>query len=279
MLKLGSRKGINLARWTKPETHVMDIASKKPVTCGIDQKVRDVLPVFVKKFRRLPVIDRENRVRGMLSAADILHVLGGWGRYGRIRPPERLDTRIRRVMSPHLALMDKNVELPKALSFFKKHKHGAYPVLYRKRLVGIVTEWDIVRQMRGNTGVKVADIMVRKPLVAQDSYGIVDVAKMLAMGGFRRLPVVRKGLLVGMVTPRDILRFLLEKKVPHRLQSQTQPVKSIMERRVVAIKPDQDVHEAVKIMVGKKIGGLPVMEDHDVIGIVTERDVVDVVEF
>lgn len=279
MFKLGSRQGIGIRKWVKPDTKVIDIASKNPVTCKLRQRVRDVLGVFARKYRRMPVLDEEGRVRGMLNSTELVQVLGGWRKYGRITPLNRLGMQVHRIMSPGVTHLDKNTDLAGALHAFRKNRFGAYPVTYRHSLVGIVTEWDLVRQIRGNTGIKVSDLMVRRPIVAQSSYGVIDVAKMLGMGGFRRLPVVKKNMLVGMVTPRDILRYLLAKRIPHRLQEQKQPVYSIMEKRVVSVSPRQDVHDAVKIMISQKIGGLPVIEDQQLIGIITERDVVGVLEF
>lgn len=279
MLKLGPAKGISIAQWVRPETRVFDIASKNPVTCRMEQKIEDVVELFVKMYRRVPVIDENGHVRGMLSATDVLNALGGWGEHGKIPPQKRLGIRVKKVMSQHAIHMDKNMEVPLALSMFKKHRFGAYPVLYRRALLGIVTEWDIVRQVRGKTGVRIGDIMVRKPIVAQASYSVTDIAKMLGMGGFRRLPVVNRGLLVGMITPRDILKFLFENRILPTLHEQKQPVTRIMEQHVVTIKPNEDVYEAVKIMIGQKIGGLPVIEEHQITGIVTERDIVDAVKF
>ena len=275
MFKLGAVKGINLGRWVKPETRVQDIASKKPATCMMDQRLRDVLHLFSKNYRRMPVVDKDGHVRGVLSATDILNVLGGTGKYKRIRQKDRTSTKARRMMSSHVFHLDKNTTLPTAIETFKKHKVGSYPIIYRSKLVGLMTEWDLVRQIRGNTGVKVSEIMVRKPLVAQDTHSVADVAKMLAMGGFRRLPVVNKGLLVGMITPRDILRHLHSNRLAEKLPEQKQPVSRVMEKNVVTIRADQDVHEAVRIMISRKIGGLPVMEHQELGGIVTERDVVD----
>ncbi len=275
MFKLGAVKGIYLGRWVKPETRVIDIASKKPVTCMLDQRLRDVLHLFSKNYRRMPVLSKEGQVRGMLSATDLLNVLGGWGKYSRMRQKERASTTARRMMSSHVFHLDKNVTLPSAIESFKKHKVGSYPVIYRSKLVGLMTEWDLVRQIRGSTGVKVSEIMVRKPLVAQVSHSVADVAKMLGMGGFRRLPVVNKGLLLGMITPRDILRHLHSNGLAEKLPEQRQPVSRVMEKNVVTVRADQDVHEAVRIMISQKIGGLPVMEHQELAGIVTERDVVD----
>jgi CBS domain-containing protein len=126
---------------------------------------------------------------------------------------------------------------------------------------------------------KVSDVMVRRPMVAQDHNSVSDVARMMAVGGFRRLPVVKKRILVGVVTPRDVLSFLRDNRLLGRLQEQKQDVTGIMNAEVVTVGPDLDVFEAVKLMVSRKTGGLPVVEEHELVGIITERDIVDVVGF
>jgi CBS domain-containing protein len=279
MLKIGPVRPIRISRWVKPETRLLDIASKSPVACGPTQRMADVVPMFSKRFRRLPVVDRKGSVKGMLSSSDVLRVLGGWGKFGRTKPADRPRTRVSSAMSPRVFRLDKNLDLQSALAAFKKHRAGAYPVMYRGALQGLATEWDVVRQIRGGTGVKVRDIMVRKPLVAQAGHGISDVAKMLALGGFRRLPVMNKGVLVGVVTPRDILGFLHANGLEGKLHEQGKPVRSIMERSVVSVNPGRDVHDAVKVMISRKIGGLLVTEGDELAGIVTERDVVDAAVF
>jgi predicted transcriptional regulator len=196
-----------------------------------------------------------------------------------VSPRKRSAASVKDVMSSHLFHLDKNASLPDTLAFFKKHRSGAYPVTYRKKLMGFVTEWDIVRQIRGRTGMRAGDIMIRKPIVADVKYSIADVSKMLTLGGFRRLPVVDKGVLVGIVSPRDVINYLIENNLADKLPKQKDSVKTVMEKKVTTIHPSEDVFEVVKIMVGKKIGGLAVMEDHDFVGIITERDIVDISEF
>jgi len=187
--------------------------------------------------------------------------------------------KVKSAMSSHLLDIDKNMHLEDVLDFFKKHRKGAYPIVYRKCLVGVVSEWDIVRQIRGKTGIKISDVMVRRPMVSQEHNSVADVSRMLAVGGFRRLPVVKNGILTGVVTPRDVLAFLKGNRLLNKLQSQKDDVTSIMKRDVITVEPDMDLHEAVKVMISKKIGGLPVVDDHELMGIITERDIVDVVEF
>ncbi len=278
MLKLGGGKSLKISDWLKDDVTVLYISSKAPVSCRINQKLREIIPNLAGQYRRLPVLNRDGHVRGMISATDVLRVLSGMGKK---RPGVKslTDMTVRTAMSPHLIEVDKNMKVRDVLGFFKKHRKGAYPVVYRKGLVGVVSEWDIVRQIRGKTGLKVSDVMVRKPMVAQDYNSVADVARMMSVGGFRRLPVVKNRILIGIVTPRDILAFLRKNRLLTRLQNQKQEITRIMKSNPVTVEPGMDLSEAVKLMVSRKIGGLPVVEDHELVGIVTERDVVDVVEF
>jgi CBS domain-containing protein len=279
MLKLGRPAGIRLSKFVKDDVRLYDISSKNPVTCRTSQSLKAVLPSFAQKYRRLPVLDSGGALKGILSATDILRVLGGWGRFRKKSPRERAGVKVSGMMSKDLLTLDVDKSLPDVLSFFREHRFGSYPVTRKRELVGIVSEWDVVRQIRGKTGIRVLDVMVKKPLVADEKYSIHDVAKILCMGGFRRLPVVKKGILIGIVTPRDILRYLHENKAVQKLEKQNGPVRDVMEKNVVSVGRYEDVFEAVQIMVSKKIGGITVTEDQELLGIITERDIVDATDF
>ena len=96
--------------------------------------------------------------------------------------------------------------------------------------------------------------------------------------GIRHLPVVEGKRLVGIVTDRDLrqaapsgatslsiheLHYILEKLT----------VREIMTKRVATIRPDQTVEDAALLLLGHRIGGLPVVRDGDLIGIITETDI------
>ncbi|HSB70009.1 MAG TPA: CBS domain-containing protein [Candidatus Methylomirabilis sp.] len=96
--------------------------------------------------------------------------------------------------------------------------------------------------------------------------------------GIRHLPVVDGTRLVGIVTDRDLrqaspsqatslsiheLHYLLEKLT----------VQHIMTTRVITVRPDQTVEEAAMLLLGHRIGGLPVVQDGQLRGIITETDI------
>ena len=279
MLKLGGGRSIRLSKWLAPGTTLLDICSGKIVSVGVKDSVEDVLEIFAKKFRRAPVIDDRGYVRGMVSASDVLKVLGGWLEFSRIEPRKRLDVKMGDIMSAHLLHIDGKMDLPSVIDYFRRHRRGAFPVLRQKKLEGMITEHDIVRQIKGKTGIRTREAMVRKPIVAQDTYTTSDVAKMLSMGGFRRLPVMRDGALVGIITPRDILGYLYQNNLTEKVRWQGHPVRSIMTEDVATTGPDADLHEAVRVIVERKVGGLPVVSGSDLLGIITERDIVDAVQY
>lgn len=92
--------------------------------------------------------------------------------------------------------------------------------------------------------------------------------KLMQDSALHHLPVVDSGgNLVGIAAERDLLLA-----AAHYLQSEVE-VGDIMHRGVVTATPDMSVAEAASLMVSKRIGGLPVVNDaKQVIGIITETD-------
>ena len=84
----------------------------------------------------------------------------------------------------------------------------------------------------------------------------------------RRLPVVDDdGRLVGIVVERDLLVAAMR-----YLQSRVE-IGDVMTRNVVSVGPDTDLNDVARTMLERKIGGLPVVEDGRLVGIITESDI------
>ncbi len=113
----------------------------------------------------------------------------------------------------------------------------------------------------------VGDFMTTDLLTAQKEDIIDFVAEMMQWKRIRYTPVEdQKGRLVGLVTSRLLLQYFTDKKkVP-------KTVKDIMIRKPVTATPSTTIMEAMSLMRSHKIGCLPVVQDHELVGIFTEMD-------
>jgi acetoin utilization protein AcuB len=98
--------------------------------------------------------------------------------------------------------------------------------------------------------------------------------------GIRRLPVVRNGKLVGIVTDRDVRQAwasqatsLSTHELLYLLDRVT--VQEVMTPKVFTVTSETPLVEAARLMHDGKIGGLPVVEGGAVVGIITETDLLE----
>jgi CBS domain-containing protein len=93
---------------------------------------------------------------------------------------------------------------------------GAVPVLEGERLVGILTERDIMRAVAGGIGADtvVADYMTPGPETMEPDEPIKQAAVLMIHGGFRHMPIVEGEQVVGMLSIRDLMRVVLEDSAP-----------------------------------------------------------------
>jgi len=124
----------------------------------------------------------------------------------------------------------------------------------------------------------VRDIMQAHPLSATLETRLPHLLRLLQRRGFRHVPVVDAGKLVGIVSDRDIKQSMIsaasmaEGRERERLLDEL-TAGQIMAREVVTIGPMFGVEEAARLMATRKISALPVTEEDRLVGIVTETDV------
>jgi acetoin utilization protein AcuB len=107
-------------------------------------------------------------------------------------------------------------------------------------------------------------IMTRHPETIHPDDTLSKAKEMMDVGGFRRLPVVKDGEIVGMLTERNLRE--------HSGYLESTKVNVAMSTPVVSVGPSSTVQEATRLMLRHKIGGLPVVDRGKLVGIVTTID-------
>jgi len=126
---------------------------------------------------------------------------------------------------------------------------------------------------------RIRDMMTRNPMTVDSETLVMDARKIMKENNVRRLPVVDKGKLLGIVTKHDILEASPSPATSlsvHELNYllSKMKVKEIMKKNPVTLTPDTPFEEALKIGQEKKIGSFPVVENGKLVGIATESDIV-----
>lgn len=93
----------------------------------------------------------------------------------------------------------------------------------------------------------------------------------------RHIPIVdQNNALVGLVTHRDLLKVSIQAVVQYDETAKESlrhvSIAKIMQKQILTTTPDADVRQAASQMLDKKIGCLPVIENNELVGIVTEAD-------
>jgi len=124
---------------------------------------------------------------------------------------------------------------------------------------------------------RIRDIMTWDVVTVSSDTPIMEARKIMNAHNIRRLPVVDKGKLIGMISRDGITRAspspatsLSVWEINYLVAKMT--VKDIMSKALVTVTPDTTVESAVSLAQNKGVGALPVLEDGTLVGIVTTDD-------
>jgi len=130
---------------------------------------------------------------------------------------------IRDIMSSPVFTVDEDASIQDAAEILREKNIGCVVVLKDNKLKGILTERDITKKIVATnklpSQIKVREVM-RSPVVTIDPKTPIYKASIIMLkGGFRRLPVVEKGKVIGIVTETDIEKALMEYAIEEQDES------------------------------------------------------------
>jgi acetoin utilization protein AcuB len=127
----------------------------------------------------------------------------------------------------------------------------------------------------------VGDWMTKKPFTIEEDASVIEAIHLLKEKNIRRLPVMKKGRLVGVVTEKMLYGYMPAKATSldqwelHYLLSRT-PVRAAMNPKPHTVSPDTPIADAAKLLRDRKLNGVLVVNDRaDLVGLLTTTNALE----
>jgi CBS domain-containing protein len=278
----------------KHDGEILSVAKSTVTTLAQTTPIYDAIQIMTKKgFRRIPIANPGTRaLEGIVTATDIIDYLGGGKKFEIIQTRyggnifKAINEQIRLIMTKKVVSIQSSAKISEAIQAMTRANLGGLPVVDEdNRIKAIITERDIALLFADRlSGVTVAQLMSEEVITALSQTTIFETEQLMAMQGFRRLPIISDGKVAGIITTMDIIRFFGSGEVFKYLQSGTiiqvlnTPALKIATKDVETIEPTADVGQAARIMQDKDIGAVPVTRSGKLVGIITERDFFKIID-
>ena len=251
---------------------VQSIMSTEFPTVSSDDRIADVLAVMKdSKYQDVPVVDG-GEFAGMVSYASILR-----------KKSVTLDAKVKGLVK-NLPTVTADMEITKIAEMMVSTNCRQLPVLTGKKVTGIIQRnrlIEIVRDIKALKEIKVWEIMSNPVESVRVNDLMDDALELMIREDYRTIPVINEtNEVVGIVGMREIIdnNWKKDNKTIGDLEKSARSqitVESIALTSVKTISWDEDIASAVDIMVENKISTLPVIEGKELVGVLTEYDVIE----
>ncbi len=283
-----------MAKFNNRFGSVMDLASRNVITIPPTSTIMTSMKTMVKySFRRVPIADAgTKRLEGIITSMDILNFLGGGEKYRLVKEKYHgnliaaINEEVREIMEKDVISIDYSSSWEDALELLLNNNVGGAPIVDEDdRVVGIITERDIMVFLatRARYEGQVKDFMTRGVITAEPDMSIENAMKLMVKKRFRRLPVVKDGILLGMLTSSTMVQYFSGEAFKLLITGNAedvlnQPVSTILNnekilkyREPLVVRPEENVSDVVRKMIEKNQAAALVAKD-GLEGIITERD-------
>jgi len=122
-----------------------------------------------------------------------------------------MSVRMRDIMVPKVVTTTNNSTLEEAVKLMNDHEIGCLIVTENKKAVGILTERDLLKRILAKSEdlkrIRVEEVMSTPLISVEPTVEIGDASKLMFEKNIKKMPIIRKGELLGLVTLTDILRI------------------------------------------------------------------------
>ena len=180
---------------------------------------------------------------------------------------------VKNLMSKTLITIDKDQSLADALKLLRKNRISRLPVLNNKELVGIVSERDIAAKLGSSkyesmpaSRLHVSSVMVKDVISVPQTMQLDEVANIMLDNGIGSVPVMDGDKMVGIVSKADFVTLAVDGEYNKIC------TKDLMTKDIKTVSPTERLVHARRVSLDSKVGRLPVMDDDELVGMITSKD-------
>ena len=177
---------------------------------------------------------------------------------------------VEKVMASPVKTIDKDQTIPAALDIMAKFGISAIPVTEESRLIGLITELDIVDRLGSSragklspASIHISSVMELNPEVVEPSTDMFEAAQMLFKRKERALLVVKDEEIVGIITNTHFVQQCCDITGIR--------VGDLQLEKPISVSPTDRVVHARQVLLTKNMPGLPVFDGGKIIGLVTKK--------
>ncbi|MCH7556323.1 MAG: CBS domain-containing protein [Planctomycetes bacterium] len=247
---------------------VGDIMTEDVATVCPGSSVVSAAKIMSDKNISCIIVSDNGDLSGILTETDLLKRAVAKGNDFRRMTVEQ-------IMSSPVRSLPRNLSVLDAGRIMEAENIRRLVVLEQERLIGIVTQTDIVRVLASYSMWKdVSKLMTSDVATIASSATVKEVAEVMASRDISCLVAMDNNDVVGIFTERDLLKRVIALK---RNPAQT-ILKNVMSSPVVSIPSNYSIPSASKMMEKMRIRRLLVMHDRTLLGVVTQTDILKAIK-
>lgn len=181
-----------------------EVMSTPPFSSSADIDFREAYRMLQERgFRHLVVVDKDNRLRGIVTEGDFLKRLDV-GDLSEFKSTEK-------VMSRNIVTVDIDTSVADAVSLMSRNRYSCVVVMQNQVPHGVVTERDVVKLAQVDVDFSTIPVssVVRTPLItASPGMALPDAIRLMEKHAIRHLVVTDQDKLLGLVTRHDLVKTL-----------------------------------------------------------------------
>ncbi len=275
---------------------VMDLATKDVKTIPPRSTIMNALKTMLKcNFRRMPIADAgTKRLEGIISATDLVNFFGGGEKHRIVveryngNLSAAVNEYVDEIMVRDVVSIEPTASWQEALEIMLEKRVGGCPIVDgENRVIGIITERDMLNHLANQRRLDgyVRDYMTSGVITAEPEMSVEEAMRLMISKRIRRLPVIKDGILLGLITTREILRFFGTGEAFKMIETGnvrdalSKPLTTLLSneavmgnRELLTFGSADKISDVVDRMIKAGVGVALVVDGGRLVGIITERD-------